>query len=148
MVSVVENLVRISTSTGRPIGLPEDLSGLAGQGGSSLRTIADVVAGHEVDVRVDEVVLWYEDHPEAYADLMERAASGSLAVPWSVPFPLFGDDFEFTFILEISGAVTLEPEEPSEGQPATRKAVRVILTDFTPGRLRLEPEPEPEPDEG
>jgi hypothetical protein len=137
VVSVVEDLARISAATSRPIELPEDLSAVSGQGGSSLRTIADVVSGLVIDVRVDEVVLWYEDHPEAFADLTERAASGSLMVPWSVPFPLFGDDFAFTFVLEIAGAVTLEPEEPSDGQPATRKALRVLPTEFTPGRLRL-----------
>ncbi|WP_131105709.1 hypothetical protein [Ornithinimicrobium sufpigmenti] len=146
VVSVVEDLVRISAATRRPIELPEDLSTIAGRGGSSLRTIADVVSGLEVGVRVDEVVLWYEDHPEAYADLTQRASSGSLQVPWSVPFPPFGEDFEFTFLLEIHGAVTLEPQPPSEGQPATRKAARVILTDTTLGRLRLHTDHDQQPE--
>ena len=60
--------------------------------------------------------------------------------------PPFGDDFVFTFILEILGTTTLKPEEPREGQPATRKAARVILRDSTPGRLRLPADREPGPD--
>lgn len=148
VLSVVEDLARISAATGRPIGLPEDLSALSGQGGSILRTIADVVSGLEVEVRVGDLVLWYEDHPDAFADLTERAASGALTVPWPAPFALFGDDFKFPFIFEIAGEVTLEPADPSEGQPATRKAVRVISTDLISGRLRLDTEPEPDPDDG
>ena len=146
VLSVVEDLARISAATGRPIGLPEDLSAYSGQGGSSLHTVADVASGVVVDVRVGELVLWYDDHPGVYADLTERAASGSLKVPWPVRFPPFGDDFVFTFILEILGTTTLKPEEPREGQPATRKAARVILRDSTPGRLRLPADREPGPD--
>lgn len=147
-VSVVEDLVRISAATMRPIGLPEDLSSFSGRAGHSLRTIADVVSGLKIDVRVGEVVLWYEDHPDAYADLTERAASGALRVPWKVQFPPLGDDFEFTFILEILGTAALERVEPCEGQPATRKAARVVLDDLAPGRLRLHTNEVSDPDEG
>ncbi len=148
VLSVVEDLVRISRATGRPIGLPEDLSALGGPGGSRLRVIADVVSGLEVDVRVGELVMWYEDHPEAYADLTERAASGHLTVPWSVPFQPFGDDFAFSFVLEVLGPATIEPEEPSQGQLlANRKAVRVILGNSTHGRLRLQAGRQPNSDQ-
>lgn len=137
VVSVVEDLVRISAATGRPIGLPEDLSAFAGQGGSSLRVIADVLSGIEIDVRAGEFVMWYEDHPEACAELTARAALGGLIVPWPVPFAPFGDDFRFRFMLEILGPATIKPEAPSEGQPASRKAVRMTLSESTRGRLRL-----------
>ena len=147
IVSIVESLVRISAATSRPIGLPEDLGALAGHDGSSLATIADVVSGQVIDVRVDEVVFWYEDHPDAYADLTQRAAAGTLQVPWRVPFPPFGEDFEFTFILELLEAVDLEPAEPSEGQPSTRTAARLVLTDLVRGRLRPESDLQPDEDE-
>lgn len=146
VLSVVEDLARISAATRRPIGLPEDLSSLSSGRGTILRTIADVLTDGEAEVRVGDLVLWYEDHPGAFEDMKVRAASGSLTVPWPLPFPPFGEGFEFTFIFEITDQVTLEPAEPSEGQPATRKGARVIAADLTQGRLRLDTEAEPEPD--
>lgn len=146
VVSIVEDLARISTATGRPIGLPEDLGSLAGGHGSILRTIADVVCESETEVDLKDLVLWYEDHPGAFEDLQAKAASEALTVPWPVPFPLFGEGFEFRFIFELPGEVTLEPAEPSEGQPATRRGARVVAANTIRGRLRLATEGEPQPD--
>ncbi len=113
LVTAVEDLVRISAAAKRPIGLPQNIGALADQKGVGLRIIADTVSGLEPEVRIGELVLWYEDDPSAYADLTARAEAGLLVVPWSIPFPLLGDDFEFAFSLEISGDVTLKPEESS-----------------------------------
>jgi hypothetical protein len=146
VLSVVEDLARISAATGRPIGLPENLSSLSSGRGTILRTIADVLTDGEAVVRVGDLVLWYEDHPGAFEDLEARAASGSLTVPWPMQFPPFGEGFEFKFIFEVTEDVTVEPAEPSEGQPANRKGARVIAADLIRGRLRLDTETEPEPD--
>lgn len=141
LVTAVEDLVRISAATKRLIGLPQNIGALANQKGVGLRIIADTVSGLEPEVRIGELVLWFEDDPSAYADLAARAEAGSLVVPWSVPLPLLGDDFEFAFSLEISGDVTLEPEATSADQPKTRKAVRVVPTESTRGRLRWDADP-------
>jgi hypothetical protein len=146
VLSVVEDLARISATTSRPIGLPEDLGSLSSGRGAIVRTIADVLTDGEAEVRVGDLVLWYEDHPGAFEDMEARAASGSLTVPWPMPFPPFGEGFEFEFIFEITEPVTLEPAEPSEDQPATRKGARVVAADLIRGRLRSETEAEPEPD--
>lgn len=140
-LAVVEDLIRISAATGRPIGMPANMQPLCIHRGSSIHSIADVVSGIPVDVRVGEAVLWYENHPDAYEDLERRAAAGELTIPWPMPFALFGEDFKFPFILEIPEAVTIEPAEPTEGQPPTRKAARVIVTDTTTGRVRMDIDP-------
>ncbi|MFF4235949.1 hypothetical protein ACFYYL_08815 [Actinomadura geliboluensis] len=38
-------------------------------------------------------------------------------MPWSIPFPLLGDGFEFAFSREIAGDMTLEPEETAPNHP-------------------------------
>jgi hypothetical protein len=141
LVAAVEDLVRISAATKHPIRLPQNISALANQKGIGLRMIADTVSGLEPEVGIRELVLWYEDEPSAYADLTARAEAGSLVVPWSIPFPLLGDDFEFAFSLEISGEVTLEPEETTADQPKRKKAVRVVPAESTRGRLRWAADP-------
>ncbi|WP_329260836.1 hypothetical protein OG417_25155 [Actinoallomurus sp. NBC_01490] len=141
LVAAVEDLVRISAATKRPIGLPQNIGALANQKGIGLRVIADTVSGLEPEVGIGELVLWYEDEPSAYADLAARAEAKSLVVPWSIPFPLLGDDFKFAFSLEISGDVTLEPEETTTNQPKTKKAVRVVPAESTRGRLRWAADP-------
>lgn len=141
LVTVVEDLVRISGATGRAIGLPPNIDALAQEKGVGLRMIADTVSGLEPEVGIGELVLWYEDAPSAFEDLTVRAATGALVVPWSIPFPLLGDDFAFAFSLHISGDVTLEPEEPSADQPKARKAARVIATESTRARLSWDAEP-------
>jgi len=136
LVAAVEDLARISTATKRPIALPESMRVLADQKGVGLRIIADTVAGQEPKVSISELVLWYEDDPAALADLMARAEAGKLIVPWRIPFPLLGDDFEFAFSLEITGDIKLVPHEPSDIHAQIRKAVRLIPAASTRGRLR------------
>lgn len=148
LMTAVENLVRISAATMRPIGLPQNIGALANQQDVGLRIVADTVSGLEPEVGIGEVVLWYEDDPSAYADLAARADAGSLVVPWTIPFPLLGDDFQFAFTLEISGDVTLEPEEAGTDQPKIRKAVRVVPTESTRGRLRWDGAKPPDPADG
>lgn len=137
IVSAVEDLVRISTAARRPIALPPDIDALAEQQG--LRVIADAVSGLEPQVKVGELVVWYEDDPAAYADLAARATAGVLVVPWTIPFPLLGENFQFTLELAVSGEVSLEPAEPSADQAKGRRAVRVVPTSSTRGRLRWDP---------
>ncbi|MFI0486774.1 hypothetical protein [Actinomadura sp. 9N215] len=141
LVAAVEDLVRISAATKHPIGLPQNIGALADQKGIGLRMIADTVSGLDPEVGIGELVLWYENDPSAYADLAARAEAGSLVVPWSIPFPLLGDGFEFAFNLEISGDVTLEPEETTAEQAKTKRAVRVIPAESARGRLRWDADP-------
>jgi hypothetical protein len=141
LVAAVEDLVRISAATRRPIGLPQNIVALAGQKSLGLRIIADTVSGLEPELGIGELVLWYEDVPSALEDLTARAEAGSLVVPWSIPFPLLGDDFEFAFSLRISGDVTLEPEIMSADQSKTTKALRVAPTKSTRGRLHWDAGP-------
>ncbi|MGD9894527.1 MAG: hypothetical protein AB7U18_24830 [Dehalococcoidia bacterium] len=136
LVAAVEDLARISTAAKRAIALPESMKVLADQKGVGLRIIADTVAGLEPDVGIGELVVWYEDTPEALDGLMAHAEAGKLIVPWTIPFPLLGDDFEFAFSLEITGGIELVPEEPSGVHAQTRKAVRLIPAATTRGRLR------------
>lgn len=136
LVAAVEDLARISTATKRPIALPESMKALADQKGVGLRIIADTVAGLEPEVGIGELVLWYEDDPAALDNLMARAEAGKLIVPWAIPFPLLGNDFEFAFSLEITGDIELVPDEPSGVHAQTRKAVRLIPAATTRGRLR------------
>jgi hypothetical protein len=135
VADAVEDLARISTAAKRPILLPQNFAALAAQRGVGLRMIADTACGLEPEVGIGELVLWYEDQPGAYEDLVTRAESGELVVPWAIAFPLLGEDFEFGFDLQVFGGVTLEPADPSEGQPTNRKAVRVVPTASTRGRL-------------
>lgn len=139
LVAAVEDLVRISTAARRHIALPRDIRLLAEQRGFGLRLIADAVSGLEPEVGIGELVVWHEDDPAAYADLAARADTGSLVVPWPIPFPLLGEGFHFKLDLEVSGEVLLEPDEPSDNQMKGRKAVRVVPTASTRGRLRWEP---------
>ncbi len=136
LVAAVEDLARISTATKRPIALPENMKALADQKGVGLRIIADTVAGLEPEVGIGELVLWYEDDPAALDNLMARAEAGKLKVPWAIPFPLLGNDFEFAFSLEITGDIELVPDEPSGVHAQTRKAARLIPAATTRGRLR------------
>ncbi|MFD4958431.1 hypothetical protein [Microbacterium sp. NPDC058389] len=135
LVTAVEDLVRISAATKRPIALPATMAGLAKQNGVGLRIIANTVSGLEPEVGIGELVIWHEDDPAALDDLLARADSGRLVLPWAIPFPLLGDDFEFAFSLEITGEITLVPDEPS-GDHAAKKAVRLVPTTATHGRLR------------
>lgn len=135
VLAAVEDLARISTATKRPIALPESMKALADQKGVGLRIIADTVAGLEPEVGIGELVLWYEDDPAALDDLMARAEAGRLIVPWAIPFPLLGNEFEFAFSLEITGDIELVPDEPSGVHAQTRKAVRLIPAATTSGRL-------------
>ena len=112
------------------------MKALADQKGVGLRIIADTVAGLEPEVGIGELVLWYEDDPAALDNLMARAEAGKLIVPWAIPFPLLGNDFEFAFSLEITGDIELVPDEPSGVHAQTRKAVRLIPAATTRGRLR------------
>jgi len=139
LVAAVEDLARISTATKRLIALPESMKALADQKGVGLRLIADTVAGLEPEVGIGELVLWYEDDPAALDDLMARAEAGKLIVPWAIPFPLLGNDFEFAFSLEITGDIELVPDEPSGVHAQTRKAVRLVPAPTTRGRLRQNP---------
>ena len=116
------------------------MGALAAQRGVGLRMIADAVSGLDPLVGIGELVVWHEDDPAAYEDLAARAEAGTLVVPWSIPFPLLGEDFHFALNLEVSGEVMLEPDEPSADQPEGRKAVRVIPTESTRGRLRWDPD--------
>lgn len=141
VVASVEDLARISTATKRPIALPESMKTLADQKGIGLRIIADTVAGLEPEVGIGELILWYEDDPAALDDLMARAEAGKLVVPWVIPFPLLGDEFEFEFSLEITGDINLIPDEPSGVHTKIRKAVRLVPTPSTRGRLRWDSHP-------
>jgi hypothetical protein len=141
VVAAVEDLARISTATKRPIALPENIKTLADQKGVDLRTIADTVAGVEAEFGIGELVVWYEDNPSALGDLMARAEAGKLVVPWTIPFPLLGDDFNFAFSLEISGDIELVPDEPSSVHEQARKALRLIPAATTRGRLLWDPHP-------
>lgn len=141
LVAAVEDLARISAATKRPIALPESMKAIADQKGVGLRIIADTVAGLEPEVGIGELVVWYEDTPEALEDLMARAHAGKLTVPWTIPFTLFGDDFEFAFNLEITGAIELVPEVHSDVHAKNRKSVRLIPNATARGRLRWEPAP-------
>ncbi|WNY33073.1 hypothetical protein Q9Q99_12630 [Curtobacterium flaccumfaciens] len=136
LVAAVEDLARISTATKRSIALPESIHALADQKGVGLRVIADTLAGLEPEVGIGELVLWYEDDPAALDDLMARAETGKLTVPWVIPFPLLGDDFEFAFNLEITGEIALVPDVPSGSHAQTRRAVRLVPAATTRGRLR------------
>ncbi|OII21329.1 hypothetical protein [Frigoribacterium sp. MCBA15_019] len=136
LVAAVEDLARISTATKRPIALPESIHALADQKGVGLRIIADTVAGLEPEVDIGELVLWYEDDPAALDDLMARAETGKLTVPWAMPFPLLGDDFEFAFNLEITGEIVLVPDVESGPDAQSRKAVRLVPAATTRGCLR------------
>jgi len=139
LVAAVEDLARISNAAKRPIALPEGMKALADQKGVGLRIIADTVAGLEPEVGIGELVVWYEDDPAAFEDLMARADAGKLIVPWKIPFGLLGEDFEFAFSLEITGDIKLVPEEPSGVYAQIRKAVRLIPAATTRGRLRWDP---------
>jgi hypothetical protein len=140
LVSAVEDLVRISAATKTHIALPPNMSGLSEHRGVGLRMIADAVSGLDPLVGIGELVVWHEDDPAAYADLAARAEAGTLVVPWSTPFPLLGEDFHFALSLEVSGEIVLEADEPSADQPERRKAVRVVPTKSTRGRLHWDPD--------
>ncbi|TDP89780.1 hypothetical protein EDF62_3077 [Leucobacter luti] len=136
MVAAVEDLERISAATKRLITLPENMKDLAGQKGVGLRIIADTVAGLEPRVGIGELVVWHEDTPLALENLMACADAGRLTVPWKIPFPLLGEDFEFEFSLEITGDIELVPDELSSVHASSRKALRLIPAESTHGRLR------------
>lgn len=140
VVAAVEDLARISTAARRPIALPENVMTLADQNGANLSTIADTVAGLKPEFGIDELVVWYEDNPTALGDLMARAEAGKLVVPWTIPFPLLGDDFKFTFDFEITGDMELVPVGPSSVHEQARKAVRLIPAATTRGRLLWDPQ--------
>lgn len=137
VLAAVEDLARISTATKKIITLPKNIGPLARQKGMALKIIADAVCGLEPAVGIAELVLWYDDVPGAYADIVERAGAGSLIVPWAVPFPLLGNDFEFMFELVVACTAEVQPATASEGQAAGQKAARLITTEATVGRLRL-----------
>ncbi|MBB5831021.1 hypothetical protein [Brachybacterium aquaticum] len=136
LAAAVEDLVRISTGAKRPIALPGNIEALTSSKGVGLRIIADTVAGLEPEVGIDELVFWYEDAPSALDDLMARAKAGQLIVPWTIPFPLLGDDFEFAFSLEITGGIELVADKSSGVHAQPRKAVRLIPAATTRGRMR------------
>lgn len=135
VVTAVEDLVRISTATKRSISLPEDIKPLTDQNVFDLHTIADTVEGLKPELAIDDLVIWYEDKPAALDDLMAAAEAGKLIVPWTIPFPLVGDDFQFAFSLEVTGEMELVSAEPSSGQEQPRKAVRLIPAATTRGCL-------------
>lgn len=139
-VAAVEDLVRISIATKKQIALPGNIRALSKQRGTELRLIADAVSGLEPEVHIGELVLWHEDDPSAYADLLERADAGTLVVPWAMPFPLLGDDFHFDLDLIVFGAVVLEPGESDEAQDQGRRTVHVVPTTSTRGRLSWDPD--------
>ena len=134
IVETVGDLVRISNAIKRSIPLPENIGPLAAQRRTGLRIIADAVTGGDTEVGVGELVLWYEDAPGAFEDLTARAAAGELTVPWTIPFGLLEDDYEFNFVLSVSGAVELEPVEPESPTPG-RKGARIVAPPATRGRL-------------
>lgn len=135
VVAAAEDLVRISTAIKRSISLPENIMALADQQGAFLRMIADALDGLKPEVRLGEHVIWYEDDPAALDDLMARAKAGELVVPSPTPFPLAGSDFELALSLEITGDIKFVSAEPSNGQAQARKAVRLIPTATTRGRV-------------
>lgn len=140
-VEAVEDLIRISAAIRRPIGLPGNIIALAQQRGGALRIIADTVSGLEPLVGITELIVFHEDAPAAVADLVARSEAGTLVVPWDVPFDLLGQDFTFHFSLEVIGDVTLESDEENESAAARgMRAVRLIPTENTRGRMRWSPE--------
>lgn len=140
VVEAVDDVIRISTATRRPIGLPANIIALTQQRGETLRLIADTVSGLEPLVGIAELVVFHEDHQAAVEDLAAHAENGTLVVPWEIPFDLIGTDFVFTFGLEVIGPIGLEPAEPSP-TAAERglSAVRLTSTETTRGRLRWTP---------
>lgn len=114
-----------------PIALPKTVKLAADYNGVDVHDIADTVAGLMPQFRMDELVLQYEDDD----DLTAHADTGKLIVPWPIPFPLLGEDFQFAFSLEVTGEIELVPVEPSADDEQSRKAVRLIPTATTRGRL-------------
>lgn len=140
-VEAVEDLIRISSATRRPLGLPGNIIALAQQRGAGLRIIADTVSGLEPLVGIAELVVLHEDDPAAFDDLVARTAAGTLVIPWDIPFDLLGEGFTFSFSLELMGEVTLEPVEPSESAAERgMRAVQLIPTERTRGRMRWAPD--------
>ena len=76
-VEAVEDLIRISTATRRPIGLPGNIIALAQQRGEGLRIIADTVSGLDPLVGIADLVVLHEDDPAAFDDLVARTEAGN-----------------------------------------------------------------------
>lgn len=120
-----------------PIALPKTVELSADYNGVDVHVIADTVAGLKPQFGIDdEFFLEYENDD----DLTAHANTGKLIVPWPIPFPLLGEDFQFAFSLEVTGEIELVPVEPSADDEPFPKAARLIPTATTCGRLLWDPQ--------